>query len=155
MPSYYSKDPLVEDRQLKVQRLVIPFTITGNASASSVSIVSDEPSIMFLRTAGNDQITIASGALVTGETATYTVSPVDATGIFNVLVKVNETVEKVCEASVWRRDTGTPQVVKLGDADGLTSEGKIMLTVDSDLALNSGSNTLDASLCVAYIVSES
>lgn len=155
MPSFYPKDSLVDDRQLKVQRLVIPFSIVGSATAANVSISCDEPSILFIRTEGNDQITTASGALSSGETATYSVSPSDSSGIFNVLVKINgEPVQKVCEASLWRRDTGTPQVVKLGDADGLSSLGKIMLTVDCDLALNSGSNTLDAALCVAYVVQE-
>lgn len=155
MPSYYPKNSIVENRQLKVQRLTIPFSIVGNGTPASVSITCDDPAILFLRTEGVDQITTASGALSSGETATYTVSPVDATGIFNLLVKISdEVVLKVVEASLWRRDTGTPQVIKLGDADGLTSLGKIMLTGDSDLALNSISNTLDCSLSVAYVVSE-
>lgn len=152
MPSYYPTDSQVDDRQLKVQRLVIPFTVTGSATSANVVLRTDEPSIMFLRSEGVDQITVASGALASGETATFTTAPVDATGILNCLVKLNEVAVKVVEAYVWRRDTGAFQAVFLGDADGLSSLGKIMLAIDSNANFTSGN--LDASLCVSYIISE-
>lgn len=152
MPSFYPKDSLVDDRQLKVQRLVIPFTITASATSANVVLASDEPSILFIRSAGVDQITTASGALASGEVATYTVAPVDATGICNLLVKLGESVSKVVEAKVWDRTNGLTEPCKLGDADGISSLGKIMLTLDS--AVNFSTTNYDGALCVSYIVSE-
>jgi hypothetical protein len=77
--SYEAKDSLVRDRQLKVQEVCIPLAITGNATPASVSVVSDEPAIMFIRTEGVDGITEASGALDAGQTAPTFTSPDDAT----------------------------------------------------------------------------
>lgn len=153
MPSFYPKDSLVDDRQLKVQRLSIPFSVTASATPASVVLSSDEPAILFLRSQGVDQITVASGALESGETATYSVSPNDASGIMNLLVKVNgEEVQKVCSMSICERSTGQVEVCKLGDSDGLSSEGKIMLTLDS--AVNHATTNADYSLEVAYIVED-
>lgn len=150
---FSAKDPLVRGRQLKVQRLVIPFAITGNATPASVVLRSDEPAVLFLRSEGVDQITSSSGALDSGETATYSTSPVDATGIFNILVKVSEPIEKVCRAAVVSRTTGVAQPCYLGDADGISGNGnKIMLTCDS--VVNLSSANLDACLEVEYVVAE-
>lgn len=155
---YLSKDSLVQERQLKVQRLVIPFKIVGNASAASVAITCDEPAILFLKTEGNDQIT---GALDSGDTATYVVSPSDADGTFNVLVKVREQVQKVCSYRCVRRSTALASaddvmIVALGNSQGAVQNGgvngqSIMLTIDGELALNA-SNALEACLEVDYIV---
>lgn len=160
--AYQAKDDKVLARQLKVQRLVIPFSIVGNATPASVVQRSDEPAILFLRTEGVDDITVASGALDSGDVATYADAAVNSTGIFNILVRVNELVEKVCSARIYRRAataaTATAQAVALGSAAGVVQTAgangsKIMLTGDSDVALNAA-NTLDACLEVEYIVKE-
>lgn len=153
MSSYYPKDSIVGDRQLEVQRLSIPFSVTASATPSAVVLTSDEPAILFLRSQGVDQITVASGALDSGETATYSVAPNDANGIMNLLVKVNgEVVQKITSMSIAERSTGQAEVCKLGSASGLSSEGKIMLTLDS--AVNHSTTSADYSLEVAYIVQE-
>ncbi len=153
MPNFQAKDSQVQGRQLKVDRLVIPFTIVGSATSTSVVASSDEPSFMFFATQGVDGIT---GALSSGETATYTVSPLDGTSIFNVLVKISESVVKVCSARFSLRDTGvTGNTVKLGSATGITTGSgggdSIMLTCTSSVALNA-SNTITGCLEVDYVV---
>lgn len=147
--SFESKSQQVLSRQLKVQRLVIPFTITANATPASVVLRNDEPSLCFLKSEGVDQIT---AALTAGETATYTVSPVDANGTLNIFLKVGETVEKVCRANVTDRVNGGSQPCKLGDADGVSSLGNIMLTMDS--TVNHATTNFDGCLEVEYVISE-
>ncbi len=149
--SFESKNELVMGRQLKVQRLVIPFTITHSATPSAVVIHSDEPSVMFIQSEGVNEIT---AALAAGETATYTVSPVDASGTCNILIKLQpeERCAKVMRAGVVERATGVVEVCKLGDADGISSAGNIMLTVDS--AVNFATTDYDACIDVEYAVDE-
>jgi hypothetical protein len=158
--SYISKDVAVRGRQLKVQRLVIPFQIVGSATSGAVSPSSDAPAIMFLKTQGVDQIT---AALDSGDTATYSVAANDANGTFNVLLKISEQVEKVCRASCTRRsavlaEADDAMVCALGSSSGVVQNAsanadKIMLTIDGELALNAA-NTLDACLEVTYIIQE-
>lgn len=153
--SFPSKDEVIQGRQLKVQRVAIPLSIVGNATAASVVPRNDEPSRLFLQTSGVDQIT---GALATNETATYTTAASDATGVFRVLLQVKEPVAKVCAAYCFNRVSGVSEPAFLGSATGLTTGsagGKsIMLAVDSATALNAA-NTLDACLIVEYQIDES
>lgn len=151
---YSSKDDTVQDRQLKVQRVSIPFSIVGNAVAANVTLRNDEPSRLFLKTAGVDQIT---AALATNETATYTTAPVDATGIFNVLFQCKEPVEKVVRAYCASRVNGVASLAFLGSASGITTGsggGKsIMLAVDCPVDFT-GANTFDACLVIEYVINE-
>lgn len=149
MPNYAAKDELVQGRQLKVQRLVIPFSIVGNATASLVSISRDEPALLFIKTEGVDEITaVADG------TPSFTAAN-DANGIFNILVKISESVAKVMHAKVCLRDTVNKIYgCSLANTTGLTAAGdKIVLNCDGDVALNAG-NTLNAVLEVEYVVAE-
>lgn len=152
--SYQSKNSQVQGRQLKVQSLIIPFAVTANATPALVVLSSDEPSILFLRSEGVNQITTASGALASGETATYSVAPNDANGIMNLLLKIqpNDVCLKVMQANVIDRVNGGSQPCKLGDADGISSAGNIMLTMDS--TVNLSTTNLDACLEVEYVVVE-
>jgi hypothetical protein len=150
MSTYNSKDSLVLDRQLKVQRLVIPFKIVGSATSANVVISCDEPSIMFLATEGVDQIT---DALADGETASYTQSPDDSDGKFNIFVKVGEEVEKICQSRVSNRTTGVQSPSFLGDADGLSSDKNMMISVDSADNIAS-SSTFEYCLELEYIVQD-
>ncbi len=154
--AFISKNEMVFDRQLKVQRLSIPFVIVGNASSASVAPSSDEPSVMFMKTQGVDQIT---PALASGESASFSNSPSDASGQFNIAIDVKENVAKVCCARIKRRDASfagsTEQVCSL---EGISQKSganctKLLLSCDSDIDL-SGANTLDACLEVEYIVAE-
>lgn len=158
--SFSSKDSQVEGRKLKVQRLEIPFSIVGNAVAASVVPTNDEPSLMFIRTEGVDQIT---GALDAGDTATFSVAADDSDGTFNLLIKVKEKIAKVCSVRASRRsavlaEADDAMVAALGNASGVvqTASGngdKLMITVDGELSL-AAANTLNGCIEVSYIVAE-
>jgi hypothetical protein len=143
------------NRQNEVQRLVIPLVIVHNATPSLIAINSDE-SFVAVRTASVDQITPALSA---GEVATYSVSPVDASGIFNIFVKIavpqssNEQGLKIMEASLVDRINGGSLPCKLGSASGLSSLGNLMLTGVSGI----NEITTDSNLCliVEYTVVQS
>ena len=152
--SYPSKDEVVQSRKLKVQRVSIPFTIVGNATAANVVPLNDEPARLFFQTGGVNQIT---GALLTNETATYTTAANDANGVFRGLLRVNENVEKVVSLQCFNRLTGVLEPAFLGSATGITTGsagGKaIMLAVDSATDFT-GANTLNACLVVEYVINE-
>lgn len=151
--AYEAKNSAVQGRQLKVQELAIPFSITAHATPASVVHTNDEPAVLFIRTEGNDKITTGSGALVSGETATYSVAANDANGIVNFYVKLGEdNCSKVVSAVVIDRVNGTVQPAKLGDADGISSEGNIMITSDTTVDLST--TDLSGCLIVKYIVEE-
>ncbi len=147
MSNFYAKDSLAMDRQLKVQKLTIPFTITASATPASVVITSDEPSILFFQTEGVNQITAAKAS---SEVATYTTSPVDANGTVNIFVKVGEAVAKIMYANAYDRANGGSQPVKLGSASGLSSLSNMMLTLDSSQDFSS--TNADYCLVVEYVV---
>lgn len=158
--SYLSQDSENQSRQLEVQTVTIPFTLTANTSASLVTLTTDEPARLFLASAGVNNIT---PALAVNETATYTTGPNDASGILNALFAVNETVLKVMRAQVTQRNTtgqsgqgaylgnalvvgGNPQGVTSGTGGGQ----KIMIIIDT--GLNHTTTNVDACLSIDYIV---
>lgn len=159
--SYEAKQSQVRDRQLKVQRLVIPFTVVGHATAASVSLSCDEPALMFFQSEGVNQIT---DALDTDETATYTdTAPGDSAGELNVLIKVGEDIEKVLGCQLYNRDAdgfGGPDATdvkaNLGSATGITTGdggGKsIMLSIDTGETHATGTHL--KCIVVEYVVSE-
>jgi len=148
--SFEPKNEQVRGRALKVQRLVIPFTITASATTASVVLRNDEPSVMFIKSEGVDQIT---AALAAGETATFTVSPHDVNGVINIYLKIDgDDAAKVLRANVSDRVNGGSQPCKLGDADGISSVGNIMLTMDS--TVNHATTNFDGALDVEFVVSE-
>lgn len=147
MPNYASKDESVLGRQLKVQRLVIPFVITHNATASAVVISRDEPALLFLKTQGVDEITAVQDG-----TPSFT-SPSDSAGTFNILVKLNEVAAKVMHAEVVSRTASLNQNCTLANTSGLTAAGdKIVLNCTT--GVNSTTTDLDACLCVEYVIAE-
>lgn len=144
MPNYYAKSELVQDRQLKVQRLVIPFVITHNATAASVAISRDEPAILFLKTAGVDQI----AAAVDGSPSQT--SPVDASGIFDLMLVIGEGVTKVLSAKIVGRTAALIKNCTLDNTTGLSAAGdKILLSCDS--AVNLTTTDIDACVEVEYV----
>lgn len=148
MSNYNSKDPQVLGRQLKVQRLSIPFLITANATPASVAISCDEPSVLFLKTEGVDQIAAADDG-----SPSFTAAN-DANGIFNILVVLNESVAKVMNATVQSR-TVVNKIFgcSLANTTGLTAAGdKIVLNCDSDV--NLATTDLNACLIVEYVIAE-
>lgn len=153
MPNYQPKNELVLARQLEVSELSIPFTIVGSATAANVACSNDEPALMFIKTASVDQIT---GALATNETATFTTSPSDSGGVFNVLIKVGESVGKVVSCSMQLLDQAAAQYCVLGSSTGITTGTgggtSIMLAPTSSLSINNGSHTLNGVIVVRYTV---
>lgn len=157
--AYRAKQSSVQDRQLKVQRLVIPFQVVGSATAADVSITSDEPGFVFFESNAVDQIT---GALATDETATYTDgTPVDADGELNVLLTLGEEIVKVMGGVMYNLDadgfaplTGTG--VNLGSATGITTGvggGKsLMISVDTGADHTTG--THKRALVVEYVAAQ-
>jgi hypothetical protein len=136
--AYQSKNQGVEARRLKTQRLVLPFSVVGHATPASKTITRDDPSLLFLNFEGISGITLALGAVDTaGELSDITfASATDSTGVFNVLVRVGETVEKVVLARLCKRGAveanvcGTDPTMSVGAA-GITSAGdKIALNFD-------------------------
>lgn len=157
--SFNAKDAQVFQQQLNVQHLVLPFKIIGNATPADVQALPAQPAILFLRTQGVDEITPALSA---GDVATYTESPNDATGVFNVLIVINENLVSVDAAELYKQAAtvaaATYQSVAFGNANAVVQNAsvngnKIMLTCKSDVALNAA-NTLAAALCVDYVTVE-
>jgi len=152
MPSYQAQDSLVLGRQLKTQRLVLPFTVTGgNGTPANVSFVADDPAIIGFKSASVDQ---TAAMLATGETApTYTTT--DASGIFGALVAINETIGKVFNAQIVDRKansvcyaniTATPA----GGITAGTGGGKkiaLQCKIPTDLTSNT---TFDGVVIVEY-----
>lgn len=155
MANYYSKDNILMQRQLKVQKLSVPFVIVGNATAANVSITCDEPSRVFFKTAGVDQIT---SNVPSGETATYSQSPSDSAGRFNVLILLEEPAGKIVSAKCLDLANGASQVTVRGSSTGVSSPASgnsygtaLMLTITASQALNA-SNTVDACIEIEYDV---
>lgn len=149
MPSFYPKNELVQNRQLKVQKLSIPLLITGNATPASVVVASDEPGFVFLKTQGVDKITPA----LNGDTAPTFVAQNDATGLFSVMIIVNEQIGKVLDARLVRRTAHASDSAKLANTTGITALGdKIVL--DCDTAVDLSAANMDSCLIVEYTVAE-
>jgi hypothetical protein len=148
--SYSAKQELVRNRQLEVQQLAIPLSITGNATPASVVVASDEPGIVFLKTQGVDKITAA----LAGDTAPTLVAQNDANGLFSVMIVIGEQIQKVLSAELVSRSAhSTADSAKLANTTGITALGdKIVL--DCDTAVNLSSASLDSCLIVRYIAAE-
>jgi hypothetical protein len=153
--SFQAKDSGVLSRQNKVQRLVIPFTIASNATPASKVIACDEPALVFIKTEGLNQITIAAGALETGETLPTLAAATDSTGVINVLVKINEPLVKVMSVKIHSR--GATQTAKPGEVlaftTGSTNSGQSVVA-NITTAVNLASASIDAVLEVEYITAE-
>lgn len=153
--NYNAKQSLVQDRQLKVQRLVVPFQVIGNATPASVALSNDEPALVFLQSEGIDQIT---AALASGETATFTDStPTDASGQLNVLVKIGEPVIKIVSVGLGDLGTGFTALsgvsAKLGSATGITtgSAGGSSIMLELVTGASHATGTTLRSVIVEYI----
>jgi hypothetical protein len=152
--AYEAKDSAVNGRQLEVQSLVIPLRIVGNATAASVSLQNDEPGFVFLRSSSVDQIT---AELNVNEVATYSAAPNDAAGVFQVLIKINEPLGKICSARLLNRSAAAAQAAYLGSATGITTGtggGQALMVLCDSTVDFTGANTLDACLHVDYVVAD-
>jgi len=117
--AYDAKNSPVDGRQLEVQQMVIPIAFTGSASPSSVSLLSDEPSMVFFRSTSVDQIT---DALRVDEVADFSAAASDEFGIVQCLVRIGEDLEKVQKVSlVNRHGSNVGFAAYLGSDTGITT----------------------------------
>ena len=157
MANYDAKDVIVRDRLLETLEICIPFLITHNATPASKSMNEDEPALLFLNTQGIQDITLADGAVDSAaELAALTfAAPNDASGIFNLLLRINEPVIKIVSAQILQR--GGSEMINCtfvtGSTNGITSAGnKVVFNADS--AVNFATTDYDATLVVNYVVGE-
>lgn len=143
-----SKVSAVRSRQLRVNTLVLPFTIVSNATPASKTFTNDEPSVLCLKLEGIDYTTVANGGFDTSAEAsaiTFATST-DATGIFSALVKIGEPIGKLISVKAIRTGTTGPGVavaiaevlngtIATGSTAGVTSVGD-KLAIDFDSAVN-------------------
>ena len=152
MSTFYAKGSIAQDRQLKVQRLVIPFKVTHSATAANVVLSNDEPDLLFMQSNGVNQITAKSAA----DAALFnTQSPTDSSGQLNMLVVLGggESALKVMHAIIVSRTDGTLKTVYPdigGTPAGIGSDGAIMLYAPT--GVNFTTTDLDACLVVEYQV---
>lgn len=107
--SYLPKDSAVQQQSLQVASLALPFTVTHNASSASVVVTVENPSLLFINTQGTSRITLAAGAVDSAQELTDITfaSPSDTAGTFNMLVRINETVNKVVNATLYSRTSSS------------------------------------------------
>lgn len=150
MSMFEAKNPLVRGRQDRVEQLALQLTITGSATSSNVVCSPADPGFVFLKTQGVDQITPALTAA--GDSATYTTNPNDSSGIFQMLVQISESVDRVVGATLYARPApGENGLAFLGSATGISQLAtSIMLVCDSSANLTSGN--LDCVVMLHYSV---
>lgn len=152
---YDAKHELVRARQLKVQRLSMPFFITGNGTPASKTIAYDEPALVFIKTEGLDHITVARGAMDSAEElAAITFSVDDSDGKIAVCVRVGEAVDKVCSVRLTSRAANESVVgtAPTGATEFITSEGD-KIVANFDTAVDLSAANADFTLEVEYVVS--
>lgn len=153
MSTFQPKASTVAQRALKVQELAIPLAITHNATPASKVVANDEPALLFINAQGVTQITIAKGALDSGEaTPSFDLAAADATGDLNMLVKISEPLAKIVSATVVSRKTGASYATYVNAAGAsLSANGdKMLLNCHTNLDLSA--TDLDACLVVRYTV---
>lgn len=161
---YYPKSTQVMQRSISVQRLVIPFTITHNATPANKVLGTDEASIVFLQTQGITQINSTSGALNTGESAPpFDLSAADASGAFNLLINVNpgggvpgngDVVIKIMQARISDRTTGATYATYHNSTNpDLAGSGSQML-INCASGVNFATTDLNGCLAIEYTVQE-
>lgn len=154
---FQPKDTQVYGRQLKVQRLSIPFTVTSNATPANKSYTVDEPALVFFNFQGLTGISSSTGAIdSSGETLPTLATATDSTGVFNVLVKTGEQLAKVVDVKIHSR-TGQSGITDycqiLAFTTGSSTSGQsIVANITS--GVNFSTTSLDACLTVEYIIQE-
>jgi hypothetical protein len=159
---YYPRATQVMQRSIEVQRLVIPFLITSNATPASKVLGTDEASILFLQTQGITQINSTSGALDSGESAPpFDLTATDSTGAFNLLVTVNpagqdsdaDTVVKIMHATITDRTTGAAYPTYHNSTNPDIVQNGSQMLINCASGVNLGTTSLNGCLEIEYTVS--
>lgn len=96
--SFNSRNDIVLNQQLKVQELVLPYTIRASNTAASVVLTPANPAVLFLKSSGVDQITsnIPTGDTVPGFTqVTIAEGATNQTGAMVNLISGDKVVQIV------------------------------------------------------------
>jgi len=155
---YQAKDELVLSRQLKVQELAIPLSSLANVVPTSKVVRSGIPSLLFTNFEGVSGLTVASGAFDTvAEAAAVTLAAAnDITGVFSLLLRINEPIQEIVTAEIHR--SGANEIISAtyptGAANGITLLGNKMI-FNFDSTVNFATTNYNAVLVVRYIVDES
>lgn len=148
--SYQAKNELVRARQLKTQRLSLPFAITYNATPASVAVVESDPAILGVKTEGINHTT---ALLASADTTPTFASCVDANGVFAALIVIGEQVTKVVSVLCVGRTnaevingtlTATP-------ATGIVAGGALdKICVNFDSGVNFATTSYAGTIIVEY-----
>jgi hypothetical protein len=161
---YYPKSYPVMQRSIKVARLVIPFSITSNATPANKVLATDETSVLFLQAQGITQISVASGALDPGESVPpFDLTASDASGAFNLLVNVapgevpvsnGDRPTKIMQARVSDRSTGAVYATyhNVTNPDIDVNGTKMLLNCAS--GINLATTSINCCLEIEYTVQE-
>lgn len=141
--AYRDSDSSVENYNLREKRLVIPFAITFHATPASKVHATDLPAALVLSTEGK---TATAAAIDSGCNFT---TPVDATGIFGILVYNLGHVDKLLDAQVVNLSAGTASISRKGaSSSGVTASDNIAVSIDSNQDLSTTS--LSGNLVLDY-----
>lgn len=153
MSTFVSQDAIVQSRQLKVQRLVIPFKVTANATSANIGLANDESSRLFLQTKSVDNGIATQDSAANAAYNTLQASLSDTSGQMNVLVVLKEKALKVMQAMIISRTDGTTKACypDAGSTNGASAAGNLMLYAPT--GVNFTTTSLDACLIVEYVIS--
>lgn len=143
--SHFDKNAAVEDYKLRSKRLIIPFSITASVTPAS-KLHNADVSALVLSSEGKTATAAAIDAACSFTT------PVDADGVFGILVYNLGTVDKLYHASLVNTSTGASFALARNGASssGVTASGNIAISFDTDVDLSS--SNLSAHLVIDYKV---
>jgi len=161
---FYPKSAQVMQRSIEVQRLVIPFTITENATPASKILGTDEAQVLFLQTQGITQINSTSGALDPGESVPpFDLSATDSTGAFNLLVNVapgevpgsnGDRPVKIMQAQIIDRITGVAYPCYPNSTNPSIDVNGTKMLLNCASGINLSTTSMNACLSIEYTVHE-
>jgi hypothetical protein len=147
MAGHFDKNSAVNDYHVKSERLLIPFAIVFHATPASKTTSSDLGSALVVVTEG---LTAVATAIDSGTSFT---TPVDATGLFSLLIYNLGTVSKLLKVEMIDLDSGTVTLLRKGaSTTGVTASGNI--AISADWSGNLATTSLAATIAVDYIISK-
>ncbi len=151
--AYFNKNSAALDYITKSERLCIPFAIVHHATPASKTSSNDLSQVMILSMEGITAAAVAADTAVLSTSLLNFTAPVDANGIFSVLLYNLGTVAKVHKYEVVNPSAGSVAVTPKGaSTSGVTAAGNIALSMDWDG--NLATTDFSGVLCVDYIISK-
>lgn len=149
------KNAVVEDHDLKHEKLVFEFAVVGNATPASKTLSSDLPGVCVLAAEGLTADMVAAEALIASET-NYA-APDDSDGKIDVLLKASElgSILKVMKIIAHVKDsagTFTAAPCTGFGTSGKTTAGNIAFQVDTAVDFSAANGTVVVE--VDYVLSK-